>query len=449
MSTQDCPTKTFSSPECSSAGGLAGKSQLSSTSRSPRTTRVTWALIAANLATFVAMSVATRVWPQVDIMQWAANWGPLSLNGQWWRPLTALFIHTTLIHLLGNMIVLWVIGQRVERDFGGWTFFIFYLSCGIAGSVVGLFFHPESTSVGASAAIFGLAGGLIGLYILKSFKLTRNEWFTFVVIILWTAASIYSARGNPEIDTSAHLAGLSVGVLLGVALLSHSASPSRRKTLIFTAFLVVLISAVIFARHHNAYVLQLEMAEVALEQGRTNDALRYLHIALQQNPQSFFANVSLGEAYLRNLEYVPAEAAIRRALAIDNRNKYAHYLFGTLEAYTGRCTEAHLVVPLLMEHDQRSQLGQDLARAASSCDSLATAQKYLAQGSALTAIDTLKRALVEDPDNYQLYFAISNAYRAIGMQQEADNMHATGLMTQHLEGLGLHFQSGAGRVDHP
>ncbi len=82
---------------------------------------VTPTLVLANLAVFVAMAISTKQMLGFDLptlWAWGANFGPLTTSGQWWRLLTALFIHYSVGHLLVNLWVLWNIGRRTEQLFG-------------------------------------------------------------------------------------------------------------------------------------------------------------------------------------------------------------------------------------------------------------------------------------------------------------------------------------------
>ena len=81
-------------------------------------------------------------------------WGGLA-EGEWWRLITAAFLHGSLLHIALNMVVLWVIGAPVEEALGRGCFLALYLISGLAGSAGALLFDPNAITVGASGAIFG------------------------------------------------------------------------------------------------------------------------------------------------------------------------------------------------------------------------------------------------------------------------------------------------------
>ncbi len=81
------------------------------------------AIVVINIAVYVAMAIVTKKLGQFTLPQllaWGANFGPLTVNGQWWRVFTALFMHFNVLHLALNMWALWNVGRLSERLFGPW-----------------------------------------------------------------------------------------------------------------------------------------------------------------------------------------------------------------------------------------------------------------------------------------------------------------------------------------
>ena len=109
-----------------------------------------------------------RIW-----CDWGANFGPLTVGGQWWRLLTCVFLHGGLLHIAFNMWCLWDLGRLAESVYGHWTFAIVYLICGLSASIGSVLWNPAVLSVGASGAIFGIAGALIASFYLGEFSLPR------------------------------------------------------------------------------------------------------------------------------------------------------------------------------------------------------------------------------------------------------------------------------------
>jgi membrane associated rhomboid family serine protease len=181
-------------------------------------------LLAANVLVFVAMLIAgvSPISPDPELLrQWGAAYGPLITGGDWWRLFTATFLHAGILHLLFNMFALVSIGSLIERVFGYLSFLMLYLLAGLAGSIASVYWHPLSVGVGASGAIFGLYGGLLGylLWARKSLpgdvlQSLRNGAIGFV---LFNTAFGLTLEG---VDMAAHFGGFAAGVLAGAALAS-------------------------------------------------------------------------------------------------------------------------------------------------------------------------------------------------------------------------------------
>ncbi len=117
----------------------------------PRMTPVVQALIAINVA--VAFLQATIVQPAELSALFAFREGPLSRT--WWLAFTYMFLHAGLLHLALNMYTLWIFGPRLEALWGGRSFAVFYLWCGVGGAVFHAVLGGGAPMIGASAAIYG------------------------------------------------------------------------------------------------------------------------------------------------------------------------------------------------------------------------------------------------------------------------------------------------------
>ncbi len=117
-------------------------------------TLVTPTIVAVNAVIFVLMAIdsgAIFTFRGETLLKWGANFGPWTLDGEWWRLLTCTFVHGGLIHIGLNMWVLWDIGQFVERLAGNVGFLLLYVLSGLFGSLASVYWNPEVLSVGASA----------------------------------------------------------------------------------------------------------------------------------------------------------------------------------------------------------------------------------------------------------------------------------------------------------
>jgi membrane associated rhomboid family serine protease len=179
-------------------------------------------LVGLNAAVFVVM-VLSGVSPSrpttLSLVRWGAEFGPLTTSGEWWRMLTNTFIHIGIIHIAMNMYGLWQVGFLVERLLGNGRFLVTYLLAGLAGSYASLVVHPDVVSAGASGAIFGVFGALVGYLARHRGSIPKpmlkglvNRSLTFVVLNLVLGLQI---RG---IDLAAHGGGFACGVLCALLL---------------------------------------------------------------------------------------------------------------------------------------------------------------------------------------------------------------------------------------
>jgi membrane associated rhomboid family serine protease len=185
-------------------------------------TWVTRALVVANLAVFLLMAVVARSLGTFDIerlIAFGAN-GPLTIGGQWWRLLAALFVHANLLHVLLNMWALWNSGRMTERLFGRWYFAFIYMGSGLCASLASLVWDPTRVSVGASGAVFGVLGAFLACLTLR-----RNEMPVTVLRAHWLSTSIFvlfnlvTGALQSGIDNAAHLGGLVTGFVFGCLLI--------------------------------------------------------------------------------------------------------------------------------------------------------------------------------------------------------------------------------------
>ncbi len=181
---------------------------------------ITPILININLLVFIAMLISgvhVLMPENQDLLNWGANFRPLTLEGQWWRLFTACFVHIGILHLLLNMFALLYIGLLLEPYLGRTRFLAAYLISGIAASIASLWWHDLNISAGASGAIFGLYGVFLAL-------LTTNLLDKSVKKALLTSIAVFvvynilnGMKPNSGIDNAAHIGGLLSGLIIGYA----------------------------------------------------------------------------------------------------------------------------------------------------------------------------------------------------------------------------------------
>jgi len=142
----------------------------------------------------------------------------LILAGQWWRLITPVLLHASLLHIGFNMYALYILGPELERHFGHIHFLILYLLSGFSGIVLS-FLLTASPSLGASTAIFGLLGAQ-GVFVYRNQKLFGRRAQAMLRSILNIAVINLLIGLSPGIDNWGH-----VGGLLGGSLFAWLAAP--------------------------------------------------------------------------------------------------------------------------------------------------------------------------------------------------------------------------------
>lgn len=140
-------------------------------------------------------------------------------EGDWWRLLTASFLHYGIIHLGLNMLVLWFIGPALEEYFGHWRYLLVYVVSGLAGSAGALIWSPNALTVGASGAIFGIMGAALVLEA-RRIWVFGGQAMGLVVVNLAISFLI------PGISIGGHIGGLIGGGLCALAFSSLRRSPA-------------------------------------------------------------------------------------------------------------------------------------------------------------------------------------------------------------------------------
>jgi membrane associated rhomboid family serine protease len=157
-------------------------------------------------------------------------------NGDWYRLVTAMFLHGSLLHLAFNMLALWWLGSIVEQAMGSLRFLLVYFVSGLAGSAGALLLSdPGQITVGASGAIYGILGALLILEWLQTGSLAGPA---MTLIVLNLALSLVI----PGISIGGHLGGLIGGTLATYAIIR-----TRAQTAALGPTIAVLVGAVCVA----------------------------------------------------------------------------------------------------------------------------------------------------------------------------------------------------------
>jgi membrane associated rhomboid family serine protease len=208
----------------------------------PTTPRVTEVLIAINVIAFIA-EVATGTplgggQHGTVLIKGGLDGPDIAQGHQYWRILTAGFLHYSLLHIAFNMFFLYIMGPMLEPAIGRLNFLAVYLASLLAGSFGALLFEPDALTVGASGACFGVLGALIAVAHNRRISLWQSGLgLTLVINVVFS----FSVAG---ISIGGHLGGLIGGLITGAAIVELSERRGLRSAALAACAAVGVVSVV-------------------------------------------------------------------------------------------------------------------------------------------------------------------------------------------------------------
>ncbi len=183
--------------------------------------------------------------PADKLLLWGGNAASEVQRGEWWRMLSATFLHSGLMHVSMNMLGLYTAGVLVERIYGHRLFLLIYFGSGLLGSALSLHYSAQqAVSVGASGAVFGVTGALLVAFAQHRDKLpksfSKQQISGLGMFVLYALLQGFSKQG---IDNAAHIGGLIGGCLAAYILPERFDMEHFRRTYVSRAFIAFLATA--------------------------------------------------------------------------------------------------------------------------------------------------------------------------------------------------------------
>jgi ribose transport system substrate-binding protein len=281
----------------------------------------------------------------LSLMQWGANFGPLTLGGQWWRMLSALFLHFGVIHLLLNMFFLANIGSFIEKVFGKVAYLTLYLVAGIAGVAAALAWHPFAVGAGASGAILGLYGALLAVFLRCRKAVPAETWGRLSKgMTAFVGCSLFYGFFRPEIATDAHLGGLVSGFLLGLFLaqpIPQEAVAKRRwRTTVAGISGAALVVATVLTIQLNPKLAYISRAYAMAQKGDLEGAVADYDRVIQLDPKLAEAYISRADAKNRQGNLDGAIADCDQAIQLNPKFALAYGVRGRVQQSKGNLDRA-------------------------------------------------------------------------------------------------------------
>ena len=298
---------------------------------------VTWVLLGIIIAVFALETLIGGSTDSEVLVRLGAKVNPLIAQGEYWRLLSAMFLHIGIMHLAFNGYALAAIGTELERLLGWRRFLVIYLLSGLFGGLASYAFS-DSLSAGASGAIFGVIGALAAFFLrhhqqLGAWGQRRLANIAFLIVI-----NMVLGFTQPGIDNMAHLGGLVSGFCLGWFLIPrYKLDPVAMQLVdenrlgrywgVLAVAMLLLVAGVVLVTtvQRDSPVSYLLRAQDAVQREAWGEAAVQLEMALAKDPD-------LGDAYFflgltRNHLGEPQQAAdaYEAALALEPEFASAHW----------------------------------------------------------------------------------------------------------------------------
>ena len=174
---------------------------------------VTWVLLTLTVIIY-GLQQFSKFRYGVDLpLIYGMKYTPYIKMGDYWRLVTPIFLHSSVMHILCNMYALFTLGPSLEKHYGKLSFLRLYLLTGIGGNVLSYILSPYSSSVGASSALFGLIGAQ-AMLLYKNRHIIRNYQAMMQNIVFVVVINLFIGMQG-GIDNWAHLGGFITGLLIG------------------------------------------------------------------------------------------------------------------------------------------------------------------------------------------------------------------------------------------
>ncbi len=410
---------------------------------------LTQVLFGANVAVYLAMALASGSvmdFPGRTMLHFGANFGPYTLSGDWWRLATYMFLHGGILHIAFNMWCLWDLGALCESLYGRWTYAAIYFITGIAAGLASVGWNPGVLSVGASGAIFGLAGALIASFYLGEFSLPQVAIKgTLTSLLFFAGFNLFFGSMFSGVDNAAHVGGLVSGLILGalIARLAPQHDAPMRRLAVFGVVVLAVIAGGLGVRQWRGGPMRMARAFEALGEN-PGDSIAQLQSLVREQPDSAQAHFGLARAYFARQQFPQAEAEFKRVVELlpqssearfdlgitylnQKRTEEAKATFTQLLAQDSNSAEGHYGLGLVLADEGKYQAALEEFKTAAAGDSRISGLYYEMGKSyarmqmydeAIAAYTKEKEKIGDDPD---LESALADAYQAKGMTQQAQD----------------------------
>ncbi|WP_096201261.1 rhomboid family intramembrane serine protease [Bacillus sp. FJAT-45350] len=320
----------------------------------------TYLFLILNLVMFIVLELnggSTRI---LTLIEFGAKYNPLIIEGEWWRFVSAMFLHIGLLHFFMNSLALFYLGGVVERIYGSKRFFIIYFIAGLFGSVASFALNNQ-ISAGASGAIFGCFGALLYFGLIHKTLFFRTIGMSVIIILV---INLIFGFVVPMIDNGAHIGGLIGGFLATSFLHLPKHKKSWRQVPFFILTVILFASLLGFGfineDKRGTPLVYVQIAQEYLQQEENERAYPLLKNAVDEGvdiPEAYFL-LAYSEAHLEYFE----DAKENLLIAIQKRRTFheAHYNLALVYSELGEVEKAYESVSTAIQLEPNEELYQEI-----------------------------------------------------------------------------------------
>jgi membrane associated rhomboid family serine protease/Tfp pilus assembly protein PilF len=335
---------------------------------------ITLTLLALNFIFFALEIFAGGADNTQVLLNFGASFGPYMRRGEYWRLVMPMFLHGGWLHILGNSYCLYILGPILERVYGYGRYLTIYVAAGMGGALLSMSLS-KNVSVGASGAIFGIAGAMLVTGYAHRDVIPPRWGRAFgkgmIPFIALNLALGFSVHG---IDNWGHLGGLATGALLAFVippprhdLPEDEFAEPPSQTIIFLPLAVVILSMAATVNHYRTIqsmdrlIAQGERFEAAHQYAR---GFRSFQEALILAPRQEQPHEALGSFYLTQRKYDQAIQEFQEAIRLtEGGDDPSRLELGLAYQMKGEPQKAQQIFEEVLGKNPRTAEGQKLLAA--------------------------------------------------------------------------------------
>ncbi|OLO26939.1 rhomboid family intramembrane serine protease [Alkalihalophilus pseudofirmus] len=276
----------------------------------------------------------------LTLIEFGAKYNPLIEAGEYWRLLTAMFLHIGFLHFFMNSLALFYLGSAVERIYGSWRFLFIYLVAGLFGSIASYAFN-EQVAAGASGAIFGCFGALLYFGVNHRKLFFRTMGMSVIVILVINLSLGFLV---PMIDNGAHIGGLLGGFLASFVVQLPKQTVRIRQFILFGFIVCVGYGLFVFGTMNEqktgSPIVHLQFVQELLEEEEYDRAYPLLLSLKERKLEIPELHFLLGYTEVHLSKFTEAKDSFNRTVQLRHDFHEAHYNLALVYVELGEIEKA-------------------------------------------------------------------------------------------------------------